>query len=173
MDAVKSLSLSGFTTPWLFCYLVVVAAAVAAYLLVQRSRRRRVLRFANMALLEQVAAGQKPRRWRHLPAALLVAALALLTTAMAGPTNDVRIPRNRAVVMLVIDVSESMSATDVAPSRIEAAREAGKHFADMLSARDRPGVDDMDSSELLARVRARVLSTEQVEASPGGMLSYG
>ncbi|WP_029107284.1 hypothetical protein [Mycobacterium sp. URHD0025] len=48
-----------------------------------------------------------------------------------------------------------------------------KHFADMLSSRDRPGVDDMDSSELLARVRARVLSTEQVEESPGGMLSYG
>ncbi|WP_199189947.1 VWA domain-containing protein [Mycobacterium sp. ENV421] len=137
MDAVKSLSLSGFTTPWLFCYLVVVLAAVAAYLLVQRSRRRRVLRFANMALLEQVAAGQKPRRCRHLPAALLVAALALLTTAMAGPTHDVRIPRNRAVVMLVIDVSESMSATDVAPSRIEAAREAGKHFADMLT----PGIN--------------------------------
>ncbi|WP_431238072.1 VWA domain-containing protein [Mycolicibacterium aichiense] len=137
MDAVKSLSLSGFTTPWLFCYLVVVLAAVAAYLLVQRRRRRRVLRFANMALLEQVAAGQKPRRWRHLPAALLVAALALLTTAMAGPTHDVRIPRNRAVVMLVIDVSESMSATDVAPSRIEAAREAGKHFTDMLT----PGIN--------------------------------
>ncbi|OLP02197.1 hypothetical protein BVU76_11140 [Mycolicibacterium porcinum] len=48
-----------------------------------------------------------------------------------------------------------------------------KHFADMLSARDRPGVDAMDPSELFARVRSRVLSTEQVESSPGGMLSYG
>ncbi|WP_445167936.1 VWA domain-containing protein [Mycolicibacterium sp. Dal123E01] len=135
--AVSSLSLSGFTTPWLFLYLLIIAVAVVAYLLVQRVRHRRVLRFANMALLEQVAAGQKPRRWRHLPAALLVAALALLTTAMAGPTHDVRIPRNRAVVMLVIDVSESMSATDVAPSRIQAAREAGKRFADLLT----PGIN--------------------------------
>jgi Ca-activated chloride channel family protein len=118
-------------------YLLIIGAAVVVYLLVQRVRARRVLRFANMALLEQVAAGRKPRRWRHLPAALLVAALALLTTAMAGPTNDVRIPRNRAVVMLVIDVSESMRATDVAPSRIEAAREAGKHFADLLT----PGIN--------------------------------
>jgi Ca-activated chloride channel family protein len=134
---VSSLSLSGFTTPWLFGYLLIVGVAVVVYVLVQRVRNRRVLRFANMALLEQVAAGQKPRRWRHLPAALLVAALALLTTAMAGPTHDVRIPRNRAVVMLVIDVSESMSATDVAPSRIEAAREAGKHFADLLT----PGIN--------------------------------
>ncbi|WP_174399292.1 VWA domain-containing protein [Mycolicibacterium sphagni] len=135
--AVSSLSLSGFATPWLFLYLLIIAVAVVVYLLVQRVRTRRVLRFANMTLLEQVAAGQKPRRWRHLPAALLVAALALLTTAMAGPTHDVRIPRNRAVVMLVIDVSESMSATDVAPSRIEAARVAGKRFADLLT----PGIN--------------------------------
>lgn len=48
-----------------------------------------------------------------------------------------------------------------------------KHFADMLAARDRPRVEDMDFSEVLERVRARVLSTEQVESSPGGMLSYG
>ena len=134
---MSSLSLSGFTTPWFFLYLVIVAVAVAVYVLLQRARNRRVLRFANMPLLEQVAAGRKPRRWRHLPAALLVAALALLTTAMAGPTHDVRIPRNRAVVMLVIDVSESMTATDVAPSRIEAAREAGKRFAEMLT----PGIN--------------------------------
>ena len=134
---MSALSLSGFTTPWFFLYLVIIAAAVAVYVLLQRARSRRVLRFANMPLLEQVAAGRKPRRWRHLPAALLVAALALLTTAMAGPTHDVRIPRNRAVVMLVIDVSESMSATDVAPSRIEAARDAGKRFADMLT----PGIN--------------------------------
>ncbi|MGY4708310.1 VWA domain-containing protein [Mycolicibacterium sp. CBM1] len=130
---MNSLSLSGFTAPWLFLYLAVVAVAVAVYVLLQRTRSRRVLRFANTALLEQVAAGRKPRRWRHLPAALLVAALAFLTTAMAGPTHDVRIPRNRAVVMLVIDVSESMAATDVAPSRIQAARAAGRHFADMLT----------------------------------------
>ena len=131
------LSLSGFATPWFFLYLLIIALAVAVYVLLQRARNRRVLRFANMPLLEQVAAGTKPRRWRHLPAALLVAALALLTTAMAGPTHDVRIPRNRAVVMLVIDVSESMAATDVAPSRIEAAREAGRRFADKLT----PGIN--------------------------------
>ena len=134
---MSTLSVSGFSTPWFFLYLLIIAVAVAVYVLLQRTRKRRVLRFANMPLLEQVAAGRKPRRWRHLPAALLVAALALLTTAMAGPTHDVRIPRNRAVVMLVIDVSESMSATDVAPSRIEAARDAGKRFADMLT----PGIN--------------------------------
>jgi Ca-activated chloride channel family protein len=52
---------------------------------------------------------------------------------MAGPQNDVRIPRNRAVVMLVIDVSQSMRATDVEPSRLAAAQEAAKQFADQLT----------------------------------------
>ncbi|WP_156745465.1 VWA domain-containing protein, partial [Mycobacterium sp. 1165178.9] len=68
--------------------------------------------------------------WRHLPIAV---SLVLLTTAMAGPTSDVRIPLNRAVVMLVIDVSESMASTDVPPNRLDAAKEAGKQFADQLT----------------------------------------
>ena len=78
-----------------------------------------------------------PPRWRHLPAILLVLSLVLFTVAMAGPTNDVRIPRNRAVVMLVIDVSQSMRATDVSPSRLAAAQEAAKQFADQLT----PGIN--------------------------------
>ena len=134
---MSPLSFWGFANPWFFLYLLVVAAAVVGYVLVQRSRNRRVLRFSNLPLLEQVATGRKPRRWRHLPAALLVAALAFLTTAMAAPTTDIRVPRDRAVVMLVIDVSESMAATDVAPSRIAAARDAAKKFADILT----PGVN--------------------------------
>ena len=131
------MSVVGFETPWFFVYALYVVGLAAVYVLLQRRRKRRVLRFANMGLLEQVADGQKPRRWRHLPVALLLAALSLLTVAMAGPTHNVRIPRNRAVVMLVIDVSESMAATDVAPSRIEAARESGKRFADQLT----PGIN--------------------------------
>jgi Ca-activated chloride channel family protein len=127
----------GFANAWLFLYLLVVVAVVALYVFYLRARRRRVMRFANMELLEQIAPGRPRSRWRHLPVALLVAALALLTTAMAEPTKDIRIPRNRAVVMLVIDVSESMIANDVAPTRIEAAKEAGKKFAEALT----PGIN--------------------------------
>ncbi|MDH6197217.1 Ca-activated chloride channel family protein [Mycobacterium frederiksbergense] len=134
---LNELSLSGFTNPWYFLGLLVVAAVAVMYLWIQRAKRKRVLRFANMAVLDQVAPADKPSRWRHLPAALLVAALALLTTAMAGPTDNIRVPRNRAVVMLVIDVSESMAATDVAPSRIEAARAAAASFAEKLT----PGIN--------------------------------
>lgn len=131
------LTFSDFADGWFFLYLVVVAVLTVLYTAVVYARRKRVMRFANMALLEQVAPQRRQTRWRHLPAALLVAALAMLTTAMAGPTHDVRIPRNRAVVMLVIDISESMVATDVAPSRIEAAKAAGKAFSDELT----PGIN--------------------------------
>jgi Ca-activated chloride channel homolog len=95
-----------------------------------------MLRFANMELLESVAP-KRATRTRHLAAILLVLSLVMLTVAMAGPTNDVRIPRNRAVVMLVIDVSQSMRATDVPPNRLVAAQEAAKQFADQLT----PGIN--------------------------------
>ncbi len=106
------MSLTNFAHPWFLLFLLVVAGLVALYVVVQVARQKRILRFANMELLESVAP-QRPSRWRHLPAILLVSSLVLLTIAMAGPQNDVRIPRNRAVVMLVVDVSQSMRATDV------------------------------------------------------------
>ena len=130
------MSLSGFEKPLWFLFLLVVCALVGMYIIVQLARHRRVLRFANMELLESVAP-QRRKRWRHLPAALLALALVLFTVAMAGPTQDVRIPRNRAVVMLVIDVSQSMRATDVAPNRLKAAQEAAKQFATELT----PGIN--------------------------------
>src|SRR3954468_14311480 len=121
------MTLSGFEHVWFFLFLFVVVGLIGLYIVVQLARQRRMLRFANMELLESVAP-KRPSRFRHIPAILLVAALVLFTIAMAGPTNDVRIPRNRAVVMLVIDVSQSMRATDVAPNRMAAAQEAAKQF---------------------------------------------
>src|ERR1700694_735819 len=130
------LTLSGFAHAWFLLYLLVVLAMVGLYIVVLLRRRRRVMRFANMELLQSVAP-KRSKRWRHVPAILLMAALVVLTTAMAAPTHDVRIPRNRAVVMLVIDVSESMVSTDVAPTRLAAAKEAGKQFTDELT----PGIN--------------------------------
>ncbi|EHB50575.1 UPF0353 protein [Mycolicibacterium rhodesiae JS60] len=130
------MTLSGFEHPWFFLFLLVIAGLVGLYVIVQAARQKRILRFANMELLESVAP-KRPTRWRHLSAILLIASLVLLTIAMAGPTHDVRIPRNRAVVMLTIDVSQSMRATDVEPSRLAAAQEAAKQFADQLT----PGIN--------------------------------
>jgi Ca-activated chloride channel family protein len=130
------MTLSGFEHPWYFVFLLVVLGIIGFYIVVQLARKKRILRFANTELLESVAPN-RPTRWRHLPAILLVVSLLLFTIAMAAPTHDVRIPRNRAVVMLVIDVSQSMRATDVPPSRMAAAQDAAKQFADELT----PGIN--------------------------------
>ncbi|HEY6423198.1 MAG TPA: VWA domain-containing protein [Pseudonocardiaceae bacterium] len=130
------MSLAGFATPIWFLLLVVVAALVAGYLWMLRRQRRRVLRFANLAMLERVA--PKHQGWqRHLPVALLLAGLVLLTVALAGPTAEQKVPRNRATVMLVIDVSLSMRATDIEPTRLAAAQREAQRFARELT----PGVN--------------------------------
>ncbi|ANZ42131.1 hypothetical protein BBK82_45570 [Lentzea guizhouensis] len=130
------MSFSNFVAPWWFLLLIAIGVLLAAYVVVQRMRRKRVLRFTNLELLEKVA--PKRERWsRHVPAAFLLAALALLTVALAGPTSEQRVPRNRATVMLVVDVSLSMKATDVKPSRLEAAQVAAKSFAEGLT----PGIN--------------------------------
>ncbi|OBF80883.1 hypothetical protein A5791_07110 [Mycobacterium sp. 852002-51163_SCH5372311] len=130
------MTLSGFAHPWYFLFLLVVVGVAVLYVVMQLARQRRMLRFANTELLDSVAP-KRPNQWRHVPAILLVLSLLLFTIAMAGPTTDVQIPRNRAVVMLVIDVSQSMRATDVAPNRMAAAQEAAKQFADELT----PGIN--------------------------------
>ncbi|OCB49348.1 hypothetical protein A5677_24860, partial [Mycobacterium malmoense] len=129
-------SVTGFQNAWFFLFLLAVLLILGIYVVLQFARRRRVLRFANMEVLERVAPAH-PSRWRHVPTILLATSLVLLTTAMAGPTSDVRIPLNRAVVMLVIDVSESMRATDVPPNRLKAAEEAATQFAGQLT----PGIN--------------------------------
>ncbi|MDQ4011319.1 MAG: VWA domain-containing protein [Actinomycetota bacterium] len=130
------MSLGGFTSPFWLLLLVVIAALAAGYVWMQRRRRRQVLRFANLAMLERVA--PKRQGWqRHLPLTLLLTALVLFTVALAGPTAEQKVPRNRATVMLVIDVSLSMRATDIEPSRLAAAQREAKRFAHELT----PGVN--------------------------------
>ncbi|MGQ0841751.1 VWA domain-containing protein [Actinokineospora sp.] len=130
------MSLRNFSAPWWFLLMIVVVGLAVGYVLVQRMRRRRTLRFTNLELLEKVA--PKRQTWlRHLPATVLIFALMLLTTAMAGPTAEQKVPRNRATVMLVIDVSLSMESTDIAPNRLKAAQTSAKSFVQGLT----PGVN--------------------------------
>jgi Ca-activated chloride channel family protein len=126
------LSLQRFTAPWWFLLLAVIAGLVAGYIAVQRMRHKRIMRFTNLELLDRVVPN-KPSRLRHLSAILMVSALVLLTIAMAGPTAEQRVPRNRATVLMVVDVSLSMQATDVRPTRLAAAQEAAKSFTKGLT----------------------------------------
>jgi Ca-activated chloride channel homolog len=130
-------SLTGFQHIWwLVLFVVVVLGLIGLYAFAQAARRKRLQQFANAELLDSVAP-KRPTLWRHVPAVLLGISLLLCTIAVAGPTYDQRLPRNRAVVMLAIDVSQSMRATDVEPSRLAAAQEASKKFVDELT----PGIN--------------------------------
>lgn len=104
-------------------------ALLAVYVLVQARRRRRLRRFTEADV------PQSPTR--HIPIAVSLLSLTLLTIALATPTHDMRIPRNRAVIVLVIDMSQSMRATDVPPNRLKAAEEAAGQFASQLT----PGIN--------------------------------
>ncbi|HTF47227.1 MAG TPA: VWA domain-containing protein [Pseudonocardia sp.] len=121
------MAIDGFAQPWWLVLLVPVAALVVGYLWAQKRRHRAALRFSNLALLERVAT-RLPGWQRHIPAGLLAVALLLLTVGLAGPTAETKVPRNRATVVLVIDVSLSMQSTDVSPSRLAAAQDAASTF---------------------------------------------
>ncbi|MFD8879212.1 VWA domain-containing protein [Corynebacterium xerosis] len=120
-----------FTHPaWLLALLVPVLAS-AAYVYVDRRRRRRSIAFGNFSIVAEVSGRDRP--WlRHLPVAALLAALAVLAIALAGPMAETKVARNRATIMLVVDVSLSMSATDVQPDRLTTAKQAGREFIDSL-----------------------------------------
>lgn len=134
-----------FLSPAYLFLLLGVAALIAVYAVMQVRRTKYVARFSNVELLGSVA----PRRpgWRrHLTFALLMIALAVLSIGVAKPSAAVKVPRDRATVMLAIDVSLSMEATDVLPTRLKAAQAAAKTFADELPKRINLGLVDFARS---------------------------
>jgi Ca-activated chloride channel family protein len=124
----------GFLAPVRLWLLLGVLALAVAYVLVQRRRPAHALRFSELDLLASVL----PRRaaWkRHVPAGLLLLSLTALTTAFARPTGTVQVPRERATVIVALDVSLSMLADDVDPDRITAAKAAAASFVEGLPER--------------------------------------
>jgi Ca-activated chloride channel homolog len=120
-----------FLTPIWLLLLLPIAALTAAYVVVLRRRQRYAVRFASLPMLERLV----PRRpgWRrHVPATLVLLALTCLRLAAARPEMTLRLPYDRATVMVAIDTSGSMAATDVAPNRLEAAKAAAVAFVDDL-----------------------------------------
>jgi Ca-activated chloride channel family protein len=119
--------------------LLVVPALLAAYVLVQRRRPRDVVRFTNLELLESVV--ERAPRWRrHVPAALFLAAVLAFTLGLARPQATLKVPREEATVVLVIDVSGSMKADDVKPTRLQAAKDSAEAFVRSLPPSLRVGV---------------------------------
>lgn len=128
-----------FEAPWLLLSLAIVPVAGLWYWRAQRRASRYAVSYTNLDVLATVV--DRDRAWRHqLPAALLLVALAALCVAVARPTWTVMQPSERASVVLVVDTSGSMRATDVRPSRLAAARTAMRTFADTIPDKLRVGV---------------------------------
>jgi Ca-activated chloride channel family protein len=120
-----------FAWPLALCGLGIVALALLGYLIAQRRRRRYVVRFTNFDLLENVVS-DSPRWRRHIPAVLGLLALTALVVGLARPQMAVAVAREEATVILAMDSSGSMTATDVAPDRMTAARAAASSFVQDL-----------------------------------------
>jgi len=120
-----------FASPWFLLVLLVVPLMLAAALWLERRRARYAVAFTNLDLLASVASPRRAlRRW--IPLVLFLLALASASAALARPRAKVSVPAGRATVVLLVDVSGSMRAADVKPTRLGAAQAAMATFADKV-----------------------------------------
>jgi Ca-activated chloride channel family protein len=139
-------------------FLIVPVVLFIAYLVAQRSRRKYALRFTSVELLASVAP-RRPGWQRHISAVLLLAAVAALVFGFAKPNGTKKVARQRGTVILAIDTSGSMAATDVAPTRLVAAQTAARRFIAGLPAGLKVGLLSFDT-------QARVLVTPTADHVP-------
>lgn len=129
--------------------LALLPVLIIAYLIMLRLKGRVALRYTNTGVLGRVVGTQ--RRWtRHLFVAMSLASLIALGLAYANPLGSERQPRERATVVLVVDSSRSMSATDVTPNRLVAAQQAAITFMHALPSTFNVAVVELDGDPAIA-----------------------
>ncbi|HKY77310.1 MAG TPA: VWA domain-containing protein, partial [Acidimicrobiia bacterium] len=132
-----------FLSPGRLALLLVLLALAGLYAWIQQRRKHAAVRYTNLSVLAEVVP-PNPGWRRHVPAAAVALGLGALVVAIAEPVQQVRVPKEAATVMMVIDVSASMDATDVSPSRLEAATAAAKAFVSDLPPQVRVGLVSFD-----------------------------
>src|SRR5512136_2124730 len=128
-----------FLWPFMLFFLLLVPVIILLYILAQRRRQRYALRYASLSLIKE-ALGRGPGWRRHVPPALFIAALAAMLFALARPVSVVNLPSQEGTVILLMDVSGSMRAPDLAPTRLDAAKSAAIAFVEKQPAGVRIGV---------------------------------
>ena len=166
-----------FAWPTALLGLALVPAFGALYVWTQRRRRRYAVRFTNLALLKEVA-GTGPGLRRHVPPAFFLAGLAALLVSLARPSMVLAVPRDGASVMLVLDVSGSMNARDLQPTRLGAARQAAKQLVSDLPSGAQVGVVAFsDHAYVAAPLSANTAGTQraldQLTANGGTAIGDG
>jgi Ca-activated chloride channel homolog len=141
---------------------VLLPLLVAWYVLMLRRRAKRAMRYASLAIVNE-AIGTAGRVRRHVPPALMLLALAALVVAMARPMATVTLPTQRELIILAMDVSGSMRAADVKPSRLEAAQAAAKGFITDTPASVRIGIVAFAATASV--VQPATLSREDLNAA--------
>jgi Ca-activated chloride channel family protein len=131
-------------------FLLWVPILIAAYILVQRRRQKYALRYASLSLVKD-ALGRGPGRKRHIPPALFITALAVMFFALARPASVVTLPAQEGTVILTMDVSGSMRAEDLQPSRLEAAKTAARSFIEKQPAGVKVGVVSFSDNAFLVQ----------------------
>lgn len=139
-----------FLWPQYLWLLAIVPLLVAAYVAILRRRKRSAVRYADLGLVK-AALGPAQRFRRHLPPLLFALSLVAVLLAVARPAAVVTLPTDARTVLLVMDVSLSMRATDVVPNRIIAAQTAAKDFVRALPADIRAGVITFAGTALLVQ----------------------
>jgi Ca-activated chloride channel family protein len=130
--------------------LLLVPALVLLYLWAQRRRQKYAVRYASLMLVKD-ALGRGPGFRRHIPALLFLIAVAVMILALARPFATISLPSNRGTVILAMDISGSMRAQDIKPSRFEAEKEAARAFVDKQPSRVRIGIAAFSATATLVQ----------------------
>jgi Ca-activated chloride channel homolog len=138
-----------FDSPWLLLLFLLVPLVVAFVLWIDRREAKYTVAFTNLDVLSSVAASRRSTWRRWVPLALFLLALAFATTALGRPNAPVTTASSRATVVLLVDVSGSMRADDVKPTRLGAAQEAMSVFLDHVPKRVRVGLVSFSTSPQL------------------------
>jgi Ca-activated chloride channel family protein len=143
-------TLMSFQSPWMLVALMTIPAIVVAYVSSTRRRARRAAELATQGLVTMSPSARVGRR-RHVPFGLFAAALILLVVALARPEMSLRLPKREGTVILAFDVSNSMAATDIEPTRIEAAKRAARTFVEQQPSTIRIGVVAFGDGSVIVR----------------------